>query len=37
MTRVDEKWLELPPVHRPMWAIVIAFGFCALLGVIFGI
>jgi putative ABC transport system permease protein len=34
---VLKKWLELPPVHTPMWAIVIAFGFCALLGVIFGI
>ncbi len=32
-----KKWLELPPVHTPLWAIVIAFGFCALLGIIFGI
>jgi putative ABC transport system permease protein len=31
------KWLDLPPVHTPIWAIVVAFGFCALLGIIFGI
>ena len=34
---VLKKWLELPPVHTPLWAIVIAFTFCALLGIIFGI
>jgi len=28
--------LDLPPVHTPLWAIIIAFGFCALLGVLFG-
>jgi putative ABC transport system permease protein len=32
-----KRWLELPPVHTPMWAIVLAFSFCAILGVIFGI
>src|SRR3954470_15625420 len=32
-----KRWLELPPVHTPMWAIVLAFGFCAILGIIFGI
>jgi putative ABC transport system permease protein len=32
-----KRWLELPPVHTPLWAIVLAFGFCAILGVIFGI
>ncbi|HEX8155453.1 MAG TPA: FtsX-like permease family protein, partial [Thermoanaerobaculia bacterium] len=31
------KWVELPPVHTPIWAIALAFGFCALLGIIFGI
>ena len=31
------KWVSLPPVHTPLWAIVIAFGFCAFLGVLFGI
>jgi putative ABC transport system permease protein len=29
--------VELPPVHTPLWAVLIAFGFCAVLGVIFGI
>jgi putative ABC transport system permease protein len=29
--------VELPPVHTPLWAVLIAFGFCAILGVIFGI
>jgi putative ABC transport system permease protein len=29
--------VELPPVHTPLWAVIIAFGFCAVLGVIFGI
>ncbi len=32
-----KKWLDLPPVHTPIWAIVIAVGFCAMLGIIFGI
>jgi putative ABC transport system permease protein len=32
-----KRWLELPPVHTPLWAIVLAFSFCAVLGVIFGI
>jgi putative ABC transport system permease protein len=31
------RLVELPPVHTPLWAILIAFGFCAILGVIFGI
>jgi putative ABC transport system permease protein len=34
---VLKRWVELPPVHTPLWAIVVAFTFCALLGVIFGI
>jgi putative ABC transport system permease protein len=32
-----QRLVELPPVHTPLWAIIIAFTFCALLGVIFGI
>jgi putative ABC transport system permease protein len=32
-----KRLLELPPVHTPLWAITIAFTFCAMLGVIFGI
>jgi putative ABC transport system permease protein len=32
-----KRWLDLPPVHTPLWSIVLAFSFCALLGVIFGI
>jgi putative ABC transport system permease protein len=32
-----KRWLELPPVHTPLWAIVLAFSFCAILGIIFGI
>ena len=32
-----KKWLDFPPVHTPIWAIVVAFGFCAMLGIIFGI
>ena len=31
------RLVELPPVHTPLWAIVIAFSFCAFLGVVFGI
>jgi len=32
-----KKWVDLPPVHTPFWAIALSFSFCALLGVIFGI
>jgi putative ABC transport system permease protein len=32
-----KKFVTLPPVHTPLWAIVLAVGFCALLGIIFGI
>jgi putative ABC transport system permease protein len=32
-----ERWFTLPPVHTPLWAILIAFGFCAFLGILFGI
>jgi len=29
--------LNLPPAHTPLWAVLLAFSFCAILGVIFGI
>ena len=29
--------LNLPPAHTPFWAVVLAFSFCAFLGIIFGI
>jgi putative ABC transport system permease protein len=32
-----KKFVDLPPVHTPLWAIVLAFLFCAILGTIFGI
>jgi len=32
-----KRFVELPPVHTPLWAIVLAFTFCAFLGIIFGI
>jgi putative ABC transport system permease protein len=32
-----KRFIELPPVHTPMWAIVLSVTFCALLGIIFGI
>jgi len=31
------RWIEFPAVHTPLWAVSLAFGFCALLGIIFGI
>ena len=31
------KLIQLPPVHTPIWAILLAFGFCAFLGVLFGL
>ncbi len=31
------RWVTFPAVHTPLWAILGAFGFCALLGIIFGI
>ncbi|HUJ14164.1 MAG TPA: ABC transporter permease [Thermoanaerobaculia bacterium] len=31
------RLVELPPVHTPFWAILLAFGFCAFLGTLFGI
>ncbi len=31
------RWIEFPPVHTPIWAIALSFGFCAFLGIVFGI
>ena len=31
------RWVTLPPVHTPFWAIGIAVSFCGFLGVVFGI
>jgi len=31
------RLVELPPVHTPIWAILLSFGFCAFLGTLFGI
>jgi putative ABC transport system permease protein len=31
------RLVELPSVHTPLWAVALSFGFCAILGVIFGI
>ena len=31
------RWVEFPAVHTPIWAIALAFGFCAFLGILFGI
>jgi len=31
------RLVQLPPVHTPFWAILLAFGFCAFLGILFGI
>ncbi|MFZ2492153.1 MAG: ABC transporter permease [Thermoanaerobaculia bacterium] len=30
------KWVTLPPVHTPAWAIIVAVSFCAFLGIVFG-
>ena len=32
-----KRFVELPPVHTPFWAVALAFSFCAFLGIIFGI
>jgi putative ABC transport system permease protein len=41
LARVVQTWLksmiDFPDVHTPLWAILLAFGFCAFLGVVFGI
>jgi putative ABC transport system permease protein len=31
------QWIEFPAVHTPLWAVVLSFGFCAFLGIVFGI
>ena len=31
------RLVQLPPVHTPFWAILMSFGFCAFLGILFGI
>jgi putative ABC transport system permease protein len=30
------RWVEFPHVYTPLWAILLAFGFSAVLGIIFG-
>ncbi len=41
LARLVQMWLEslidFPAVHTPLWAVLVAFGFCGALGVIFGI
>ena len=32
-----KRFVDLPPVHTPVWAILLAFTFCAFLGILFGI
>ncbi|MBI2214448.1 MAG: ABC transporter permease [Acidobacteria bacterium] len=31
------RFIEFPTTYTPLWAVVLAFGFCALLGIIFGL
>jgi putative ABC transport system permease protein len=31
------RLVQLPPAHTPIWAILLAVGFCAFLGILFGI
>jgi putative ABC transport system permease protein len=31
-----KRFVDLPPVHTPLWAIFLAVSFCAFLGIIFG-
>jgi putative ABC transport system permease protein len=31
------RFIEFPTTYTPLWAVALAFGFCALLGIIFGI
>ena len=30
------RWTDFPPVHTPLWAIVLAVSFCCFLGILFG-
>jgi putative ABC transport system permease protein len=32
-----KRFVELPPIHTPLWAIILAVVFCGFLGVIFGV
>ena len=34
---IINRWVAFPAVHTPLWAILGAFSFCALLGIVFGI
>jgi len=34
---IINRWVTFPAVHTPLWAILGAFGFCAFLGIVFGI
>jgi putative ABC transport system permease protein len=34
---VVSRWVELPSVHTPLWAVVLAVVFCGALGIIFGV
>jgi putative ABC transport system permease protein len=34
---IISRWTELPPVHTPLVAILGAFAFCAIIGILFGI
>ena len=34
---VISRWVTFPEAHTPLWAILGAFSFCALLGIVFGI
>jgi putative ABC transport system permease protein len=34
---IISRWVSFPAVHMPLWAVIGAFTFCALLGTIFGI
>ena len=34
---IISRWIEFPAAHTPFWAVAVAFTFCALLGIIFGI
>jgi putative ABC transport system permease protein len=31
------RWVDLPPVHTPLWAVVLAVVFCGALGILFGV
>ena len=35
--KVIANWIEFPDVHTPLWAVGLSVGFCAFLGIVFGI